>query len=98
MISNARAAIRFLTFLCATTVIYACWWIGSLIVPNKLYWRQLAFALWTSSFVKISGMTIEVMGTPPRPPFFLVVNHVGYVDIAVIRAVVTGVFVAKAEI
>jgi 1-acyl-sn-glycerol-3-phosphate acyltransferase len=98
MINHVRAVLRFSAFLCATAVIYASWWIGSAIVPNKQYWRQLAFKLWTSSFVKISGMTIEVIGAPPNPPFFLVVNHLSYVDIAVIRAVVTGVFVAKAEI
>jgi 1-acyl-sn-glycerol-3-phosphate acyltransferase len=77
---------------------YVSWLIGSIFVPNKQYWRQLAFTYWAGSFVKISGMSIEVIGTPPKPPFFLVVNHLGYVDIAAIRTVVTGIFVAKAEI
>ncbi len=43
-------------------------------------------------------MKIEVVGTPPQPPFFLVFNHLGYVDIAAIRAVTEGIFVAKGEI
>ena len=98
MIKYIRAVFRFLAFACATAIVYVIWFIGSLVVPNKQYWRQTAFRFWSLSFVKIAGMNIEVIGQPPTPPFFLVVNHLGYVDIAAIRAVVTGVFVAKAEI
>jgi len=98
MINYVRAVLRFPAFMCATVVMYATWLVGSFFIPNKQYWRQLAFQMWAGSFVKISGMTIEVIGTPPTPPFFLVVNHLSYVDIAAIRAVVNGVFVAKAEI
>ncbi|MBK7704183.1 MAG: 1-acyl-sn-glycerol-3-phosphate acyltransferase [Acidobacteria bacterium] len=36
--------------------------------------------------------------TPPKPPFFLVCNHLSYVDIPTLRCVVEGVFVAKREI
>jgi len=54
--------------------------------------------MWAQSFVKISKMKIEVVGTPPAPPFFLVCNHLSYTDVAALRAVVEGVFVAKGEI
>lgn len=93
-----RAAVRFPAFVALTLALYTTWLIGSLFVPNKIFWRQLAFYYWTRGFVQISGMSIEVIGTPPRPPFFLVTNHLGYTDIAALRAVVTGVFVAKREI
>ena len=43
-------------------------------------------------------MQIEVIGTPPKPPFFLVTNHLSYTDIGALRAVVKGIFVAKAEV
>jgi 1-acyl-sn-glycerol-3-phosphate acyltransferase len=95
---NLRASFRFIAFAIATFVLYGVWWLLSFFIPNKLYWRQLAFSYWTLSFVKISGMKIEVIGTPPTPPFFLVSNHLSYVDIPAIRAVVTSVFVAKKEI
>lgn len=93
-----RATIRFILFIFATFGLYAVWFVLSFFIPNKVYWRQLAFDYWTRSFVIISGMEIEVIGAPPKPPFFLVTNHLSYVDIGALRATVRGVFVAKSEV
>lgn len=93
-----RAAIRFPAFFIATFGAYGMWFVGSFFIPNKQFWRQIIFRTWARSFVKISGMKIEIIGTPPKPPFFLVSNHLSYVDIPALRAVVEGVFVAKAEL
>jgi 1-acyl-sn-glycerol-3-phosphate acyltransferase len=95
---HLRAVFRLVIFIVATVLLYSGWAIGSVFIPNKQYWRQLAFRLWSTVFVKISRMRIEIIGTPPKPPFFLVSNHLSYTDVAAIRAVVTGIFVAKAEI
>jgi len=50
-----RAAFRFALFVITTFGLYAIWWIGSIFIPNKLYWRQLIFGFWTGSFVRLSG-------------------------------------------
>lgn len=92
------AAFRLLLFVVSTLGLYSLWFILNWAVPNKVYWRQVIFAAWTKSFVWISNMTIDVIGPPPKPPFFLVTNHLSYTDMAAIRAIVPGVFVAKAEI
>lgn len=95
---NLRAATRLVLFTTATLGLYAVWFVLRVFVPNKIYWRQVIFGAWTKSFVRISNMQIEVIGRPPRPPFFLVTNHLSYTDMAALRAVVKGVFVAKAEV
>ena len=92
------ATIRLVIFVLVTLALYAVWFVGSFFIPNKVYWRQVCFEAWTRGFALIAGMRIETVGEAPQPPFFLVCNHLGYVDIAAIRAVVKGVFVAKREI
>lgn len=93
-----RAAIRFILFFISTLGLYSVWFIAKFFVPNKIYWRQVIFGAWTKSFASISNMRIETTGRIPRAPFFLVTNHLSYTDIAALRAVVNGVFVAKQEI
>lgn len=93
-----RASIRFLLFVASSLAHYFGWFVLSFFIPNKQYWRQIAFESWSRSFVRISRMDLEVIGTPPEPPFMLVANHVGYADICAIRAVARGVFVAKHDL
>jgi 1-acyl-sn-glycerol-3-phosphate acyltransferase len=93
-----RAAIRFVSFFSATLGLYFIWLVANPFVGNKIAWRQRIFGAWSHSFVRISNMKIEIIGTPPKPPFFLVTNHIGYADVGVIREVAKGIFVAKGEI
>ncbi|MEO6589383.1 MAG: lysophospholipid acyltransferase family protein [Pyrinomonadaceae bacterium] len=93
-----RSVIKFTLFLLATFGLYIIWYIGAFIIPNKQFWRQTIFHKWAQSFVIIANMKIEVIGKPPKPPFFLVSNHLSYTDIPAYRAVVETVFVAKSDI
>jgi 1-acyl-sn-glycerol-3-phosphate acyltransferase len=93
-----RAAFRMTLFVVATLSLYSTWFVGAFFIPNRIFWRQWAFRSWAHAFVKIARLKIEVVGSRPRPPFFLVSNHLSYTDVAVLRAVAEGVFVAKGEI
>lgn len=95
---NLRASFRFVLFVASTLGLYGIWFVSRFFIPNKQFWRQVIFRAWARTFVKILGMKIEVIGKPPRPPFFLVCNHLSYTDIPALRAVTEGVFVAKGEI
>ncbi len=93
-----RATFRYFLFVVSTVGLYGVWFIASPFIPNKVYWRQMIFRMWARSFVRISKMKVEVIGSPPAPPFFLVCNHLSYTDVPALCAVVEGVFVAKGEI
>ena len=95
---HLRASLRFVLFLAATFGLYGIWFVSVFFIPNKQFWRQVIFRSWARAFVKILGMKIEVIGKPPRPPFFLVCNHLSYTDIPALRVAAEGVFVAKGEI
>lgn len=56
------------------------------------------FQRWSRALCRLFGVSVRVVGEPPRPPFFLVSNHVSYVDIIALGAAVPCVFVAKGEI
>lgn len=95
---HLRAAFRFVLLLIVTFGIYGIWLLLRPFIPNKVYWRQLIFEMWSRGFVRIANCDIEVIGTPPKPPFFLVGNHLGYFDIPVVRSAAKGVYVAKHDI
>ena len=93
-----RAFIRFAAFVISTLAVYSFWWVTHFFVPNKDFWRQYIFWRWSKNFALISRMKIEVIGAPPKPPFFLVCNHLGYADIPALRLAAEGIFVAKSDI
>jgi 1-acyl-sn-glycerol-3-phosphate acyltransferase len=86
------ATFRFILFFCMTFGIYSVWFIGSFFIPNAQYWRQVVFRKWSDIFLRIAGMKIDVIGEPPKPPFFLVTNHLSYMDIPTLRSVAEGGF------
>ncbi|HKP95984.1 MAG TPA: lysophospholipid acyltransferase family protein [Fibrobacteria bacterium] len=53
---------------------------------------------WSLGALKLLGVRVEVHGPVPAPPFFLVANHLGYLDIAVIASRVPCTFVSKSEV
>ncbi|HZR84939.1 MAG TPA: 1-acyl-sn-glycerol-3-phosphate acyltransferase [Candidatus Binatia bacterium] len=57
-----------------------------------------AFRLWARGAARVIGLRIERSGVPPRPPFFLVANHLTYLDVVVLASTLEATFVAKADV
>ncbi len=96
------AYIKVVFFLLGTLGIYLLYAIPYMIIRlfRKPYepWRNIILRFWGKSVAKILGLRITVEGTPPKPPFFIVSNHLSYLDIPVFYSILDTTFVSKHEI
>jgi 1-acyl-sn-glycerol-3-phosphate acyltransferase len=58
----------------------------------------LVFRIWARGSLRILKARVEVRGPLPEAPFFLVTNHLGYVDVMVLASVLDCVFVSRADV
>lgn len=97
-----RAASRLAALCVVTATLYAVWAAGAALMcatkRGQARWRGFAFRLWGRASSALLGMRLCVTGAAPRPPFLLVANHLGYVDIVALAASCECVFVAKKEV
>ena len=64
----------------------------------RIRWRNFIVQKWARLVALIVNMKVHARGQPPRPPFFLVSNHLSYIDIIAYFTQVHCIFIAKAEL
>ncbi len=64
----------------------------------KLGWRNFIVQNWCRALLTIMNVRVSIHGKVPEPPFFLVSNHLGYMDILTYFTVLHGVFVSRHDI
>jgi 1-acyl-sn-glycerol-3-phosphate acyltransferase len=99
---HLRAIVRALAFCLVTGVLYTLFVVGALVVaPFKQAaqsWRNCIFRSWAKALLAVLGIKLSVSGTRPAAPFFLVSNHLSYVDVIVFASQLDCVFIAKQEV
>jgi 1-acyl-sn-glycerol-3-phosphate acyltransferase len=99
--SHLRATVRAI-ILCALTCAMFCLLVaGMVVVPfrrARLRWRGLIFKSWAKAAAALIGISLTKHGSPPRAPFFLVSNHLSYVDVLVFASQLDCSFIAKKEV
>jgi len=97
-----RAAIRLPAIVGVTLFAFIPWMLTRPVGLVSRTWlnrcHRFCIATWARTYAFIMGMSVEAHGTPPSDRFFLVSNHLSYIDIVAIFTQVQGVFIAKAEV
>lgn len=99
---SLRVAIRIPALILVTAFVYLLWLVGRYpAAPFKgirRRWRRVILSAWGRSAAAIVGMRIVTNGEPPLPPFFLVSNHLSYVDIIAYAACLGCVFISRGDV
>ena len=96
-----RRYVRIVSLSLVTGVFFTILWVVfALLLPAprlRRPARNAIFRVWARICLRVIGGRLRVEGTPPKAPFLLVCNHLGYVDIPVLAACTDAWFVAKME-
>jgi 1-acyl-sn-glycerol-3-phosphate acyltransferase len=97
-----RAIGRLVGLTAWTVTGFAALAIGTLLVapiaPARRAVRRHLLRTWAVGVARLLGVRIAIDGAAPEPPFFLVSNHLSYLDIVVYAASMPARFVAKREV
>lgn len=81
---------------------FLAWALGSILVlgipAGRRRIRRAVFGPWARGVTRILGVQVSVAGSLVRPPFLVVANHLGYLDIVVLAGILECVFVAKSDV
>ncbi len=96
------APLRLTLLVLATIPLIVCWLMAvplMLLVPaTESVLQPMLVGTWARVTLWIMGVRVTVVGEPPSGGFFLVANHLSYIDIPVLLGRLNGRFLAKSEI
>lgn len=102
MMRYLRALPKMALFATITFALYVLAAVGSPPVRwfggSATRWRARLFRLWARRIAWTLGMRVQVEGRPPRAPFFLVSNHLSYVDVVLLASRLECSFVARSDV
>lgn len=90
--------------LCSITTLFYLLWLGARALTvrsgrRRLRARCFVVRNWARCVARLISMRVITTGRPPQAPYFLVANHLSYVDILVLATELdSGVFIARDDL
>jgi len=100
--NSIKALIKVVGVVFGTLSIYSVYILGYFILTlfrqETVPWLNRCLQFWGSVIAGMLSIRVQVEGEIPEPPFFLVSNHLSYVDIIILLKTLKTTFVAKKEV
>lgn len=97
-----RFLVRFTFLVCWTTLfvmVYALAWpVTKRPELRRRRLRRWLLQRWAAGLMWAWNIHMDIQGAPPRPPYFLVANHLSYIDILAITRFAGPIFVARGDV
>ena len=98
-VRGLAAALRALALALWTLGAWASWVTAPVFGPRTSSRLRLGIMRrWARGCLAIFGARVELVGPPPSPPFLLVSNHLGYLDVIVLASVAPARFLSRADV
>lgn len=100
--SSLRSTVKILVLIFYTTTSYSLFW--TVYIFFRLFriphygLKNLYMKTWAKVVCLVLNIHVTTKGNPPKPPFFLVSNHLSYLDIIPMYLSMNCTFVAKKEV
>lgn len=102
MFTHIRTVFRLLLFAVVTVFTVLLVGLGNLFLSPfgdvSVGWKNKVIRQWARATKYLSGMKLDINGIPPDPPFFLVCNHLSYMDVVPLWECLDATFIAKSEV
>lgn len=102
MINFIRASVKLVLFFISSLMVVVFVAAGNLLgIFSKQWgirWKNLIVKKWAAITALILGIKINAKGNPPQPPFFLVSNHLSYIDVVPLWLYLDTTFIAKSKV
>src|SRR5438128_7441649 len=100
--AHLRATIRLVALCVVTCALFMSLLAGlALLIAARRArsrWRSCILRRWARATAALLNVKITTLGTPPPSPFFLVANHLSYLDVIVLATQVDCRFIAKRDV
>ena len=99
---HLKAISKIIGVFSATLIIFAILVIGTFFLKifrvNSESWRNYCLTKWGVISARSLSINVNIRGDIPTPPFYLVSNHLSYIDIIVLFSILKTTFIAKSEV